>query len=323
MMPSNSVIQIFNEMAGSYDDISDLWYSWLFSRLHYFIAEDMAEVWIDRDQHVLDIGCGTGLQSFLYASIGASVIGIDVADELIRMARQKLNEPAWQKMPTSLFPSHYDFVDTYNKRINDLLVHRFGDLQPYPPEFTIASATSLPFPANEFTHVNCCGSVLSLLEDHHAALDEIARVLKPNGSFILEFEGKFNMEVLWQLADLVLHGKLQYDVSKTEALAPLCTAKDAPVEVDFPFGMPDNPIYMNLKLFSRRYIEDQLKKRGLIPMKWRSIHSVTNFLPSTVLDSSRPSKILEYTFQILSRIEEIIPVYIPGASIVVTGKLSR
>lgn len=36
-----NVAEIFNKMANEYDEIRDLWYAWLFSRLHYSIATDI------------------------------------------------------------------------------------------------------------------------------------------------------------------------------------------------------------------------------------------------------------------------------------------
>ena len=82
-----SVADIFNKMAGEYDEIRDLWYAWLYSRLHYFIVRDVINVYSPK--MVLDVGCGTGFQSFLYATAGAFVIGIDVARDLIKVAWRK------------------------------------------------------------------------------------------------------------------------------------------------------------------------------------------------------------------------------------------
>jgi 2-polyprenyl-3-methyl-5-hydroxy-6-metoxy-1,4-benzoquinol methylase len=82
------VSYIFNEMRHDYDDLRDLWYSWLFSRLHYFIAKDIAALWDSANRSVLDIGCGTGFQSFLYASVGARVTGIDIAEDLVAATRE-------------------------------------------------------------------------------------------------------------------------------------------------------------------------------------------------------------------------------------------
>src|SRR5690348_3400900 len=38
---------------------------------------------------VLDVGCGTGENAFLVASLGFSVLGVDVAETALAMAREK------------------------------------------------------------------------------------------------------------------------------------------------------------------------------------------------------------------------------------------
>ena len=84
--------QVFNEMRDGYDDINDLWYAWLFSRLHFLIAREVLSTWDQsKPRLVLDIGCGTGFQSFLYAVTGARVVGVDISHELIRVAREKVH----------------------------------------------------------------------------------------------------------------------------------------------------------------------------------------------------------------------------------------
>jgi len=38
------VAEIFNKMVNEYDDIHDLWYTWLFSRLHFIIEKEVQYV---------------------------------------------------------------------------------------------------------------------------------------------------------------------------------------------------------------------------------------------------------------------------------------
>ncbi len=56
------ISEIFSELSYHYDDISDLWYEWLFSRIYYIIAKEVKNKF--QSKEVLDIGCGTGFQSF-------------------------------------------------------------------------------------------------------------------------------------------------------------------------------------------------------------------------------------------------------------------
>jgi len=88
-----------------------------FSRLHYSIATDIINTY--NPKIVLDVGCGTGFQSFLHASAGAFVVGIDIADKLIEVAEKKslFFKPRHDFI---LFPVHFEFVDIYNKLIGSI-----------------------------------------------------------------------------------------------------------------------------------------------------------------------------------------------------------
>jgi SAM-dependent methyltransferase len=97
---------------------------------------------------VLDVGCGSGWATRLMAekAINGRIVGIDIADEMIRLARE-----------TSLSFSNV--------------------------EFRVASAEKLPFLDAEFTHAFSMES-LYYYADMPGALREIKRVLAPGGRFV-------------------------------------------------------------------------------------------------------------------------------------------
>ena len=97
---------------------------------------------------VLDVGCGSGWAARLIAQHARDgrVVGIDVADEMVRVAREEsVNHPN--------------------------------------AEFQLASAEQLPFGDAEFTHAFSMES-LYYYTDVDRALREIRRVLKPGGLFV-------------------------------------------------------------------------------------------------------------------------------------------
>lgn len=98
--------------------------------------------------HVLDVGCGSGWATRLMAEQASNghVVGIDIADEMIALARETSSS--------------------------------FSNV-----EFQVASAEKLPFAAREFSHAFSMES-LYYYEDMLAALREIKRVLKPGGLFV-------------------------------------------------------------------------------------------------------------------------------------------
>lgn len=97
---------------------------------------------------VLDVGCGSGWAARLMAQRARAgrVVGIDVSDEMVRLARD-------------------ESVDYPNVG------------------FQVASAEQLPFNDDEFTHAFSMESLYYYV-DIERALEEIRRVLKPAGLFV-------------------------------------------------------------------------------------------------------------------------------------------
>ena len=321
--PSQSVGKVsflFDQMAAEYDQLRDPWYAWLFSRLHYFIAKNLLSRWAGKRQRVLDIGCGTGFQSFLYALTGADVTGVDISQELLAVAQEK-NISFRRRFPFSIFPAHFDFVIEYDQRISDILEPRFKSAQVTSPTFLFGDATKLPFGDDSFDHVNCCGSTLNFVDDYLIALKEMARVLRPGGSFVIEVDAKYNCDLFWPLIDsTILFGKLSYDTTIKEAFGAAFSKVHSHVAIQYPFGEVEDPVYMDLRLFEKTTLLKEMSECGLDYEGLASIHSVTNLIPSTFLDTVKPSRLLKIVFAVLSRIEEVMPVYVPGCSLVVYGK---
>ncbi|MHA1519310.1 MAG: class I SAM-dependent methyltransferase [Promethearchaeota archaeon] len=319
------VASVFNVQKEYYDRVSDLWYSWHFSRLHAIIAENIIKR--HPTEKVLDIGAGTGLQSFLYAAGGSEVYGVDIAGGLIEKALIKAQNKAQQIDfdPLQLFPSHFDYVDRYNRFIN-IVVQNNREKYPVksikqikPPIFKIADAVDLPFDSNEFDHVNCCGSVLNFVPDYEQAISEMERVLKPNGTFVIDIDMRFNPDQFWFFIDPLLKGKIGLNNNFWQGLKLLLSPPKQNVRINFPFGNKENPINMEMNLFSKKSIIGSLLKYNLkVEHSW-SIHSITNIIPSVYLDNLNPSPLLCKFFKIFAKIEER-RYFFPGCSQVFIGK---
>jgi len=314
--------QIFNEMAEDYDNIRDLWYSWLFSRLHLLIAKYVILPYAPKT--VLDVGCGTGFQTFLHAGAGARAFGFDIAEDLVEVARHKAAHflgGVDGQGPVPLFPAHFGFVDRYNDLIRKLLTIARGNRRYVPPEFFVGDACDIPLCDSSVEHVNCCGSTLSFVPDHEAALAEIARVVKPRGTVMLEVEARWNMDVLWTLVDVLCKGRLGYDSSLRDAWSTIVREIDEHVMVDYPFREGPERVYiMKIKLFAVRRLRKELRQNGLRALRTWTIHSLTNVIPSTLLHSTNPAAWVKVLFWALSRIEEVMPVPIPGCSVVLLAE---
>ena len=108
----------------------------------------IARMRVPKDARVLDLGCGSGWATRLFAEQAqeGSVIGVDIADEMITTARA----------------ASEDFRNV---------------------EFRLASAERLPFDDRYFSHAFSMES-LYYYEDMGRALREVHRVLEPGGQFV-------------------------------------------------------------------------------------------------------------------------------------------
>lgn len=108
-------------------------------------------------QRVLDIGCGPGTISEDLLGISEKVWGIDISENMIKIARKRFNE---------IKP---------NSKIH----------------FAVGDAEKLDFPENFFDVVFCLG-VLRYLDSWEKGLQEIYRVLKPKGIVVFTFYYRFS-----------------------------------------------------------------------------------------------------------------------------------
>lgn len=293
-----------------YESFQELpWYAWLFVRLHTLIVQNVIQSYSPRT--VLDVGCGTGFQSFLYAAFGARVVGIDIDPIAIRIAQEKAPQFSRENSALLSIRAPFPFVRTYNRWVRDVL-DRTSPQAPPPPAFIVADARSLPFPNGTFDHINSCGSVLSLIPEHQQALSEMVRVLKPGGTLFLEAEGRWNGDLLWTLTDALRGNRWGYGMPWQRAQALVRRPFSAPVTVDY----PDEDEWLRLTLFTRRGLRRDLQRLGMEVLRNWTIHSLTNMIPSLLLHRRDVPEGILWLFRVLSRAEERIPLALPGCSLV-------
>ncbi len=120
---------------------------------------------------VLEIGIGLGTDLRQFAEGGAECFGIDITDRHIELTLQ-------------------------NFAVNGLKV-----------DVRKADANCLPFPDNTFDVVHSFG-VLHHIPDVESALQEISRVLKPDGKFLVSVYHKWSVASLVLFVKSVLTGRL-------------------------------------------------------------------------------------------------------------------
>lgn len=150
-MPQQTAEQIVEGQRQDWNRVASGWEKWdrFFDEQMAFLNHRLvADARLRSGMHVLDLGSGTGYPALLGAqAVGpsGSVIGIDLAEQMLASARRKA---------TSLGFSNVTF--------------RTGDV------------TTLPFATNSFDAVTSRFCLMFLPEIPKAA-DEIVRVLKPGG----------------------------------------------------------------------------------------------------------------------------------------------
>ena len=98
------------------------------------------------DRDVLDAGCGVGYGAAFLAEEARHVVGVDRSEEAIAYARRRYSRPN--------------------------------------VEFEVAHLLELPAGADAFDVV-CCFETIEHLPDQDAFLEEVRRVLRPNGVFVV------------------------------------------------------------------------------------------------------------------------------------------
>lgn len=123
-----------------------------------------------KGRHVLEVGCGQGLDAAEIVNQCGSYVGIDLSPQSVRVAREQV-------------VAHQD--------------------SSCPTLFLSGDAERLPFPDNAFDAVYSVG-VLHHTPHFDRAIDEIHRVLKPGGTLILMLYHSFTP--LWVILRTVRGG---------------------------------------------------------------------------------------------------------------------
>jgi SAM-dependent methyltransferase len=291
-------------MADEYDEINDLWYAHLFNRIHDFILRE-----VGRPGTALDVGCGTGFQTFLLARAGFAARGFDIAGRLVARAKEKARGflgSGREGCPLCRFP--LPSFTREQTRLLDRADRLRGNAPVVPPEFALGDATDpSAYEPGGYDVVVACGSVLSFIEESDRAVRLMAAALRPGGLLFLEVEQRANLDLLWPLVDAALAGKLGYDQPVRESLRNLLAPPGTNVRIAYPFRLANGEeVVLPLRLFSVGYLHDLFRRHQLAPRRRVGIHALTNLLPSTLLHDQAPPRALQGVFGVLCRAERAV-----------------
>jgi SAM-dependent methyltransferase len=217
-------------------DVLEPWYEHLYAVLHQIVLDALKPRRNEQRPRALDAGCGTGFQTALLERLGYDTHGVDIAPRLLAVARRRLSSPT----------------------------------------LAGASVEALPYRDASFDAAVCCGSTLSFVDDPAAALQELARGLKPGARVLLEVEHRWSLDLVWTLVSALGGDALGYGVSRRGAWRALVRRPRDGCTVTYPG-------YGSLRLFTRAELRAMLTRAGFRPVRWWGIHSITNLIPSTIL----------------------------------------
>ncbi len=283
-MKRKKVIEFYNQIAYEYDDINDVYWKNYYDCLNNIILDLFNEK--IRGKNTLDIGCGSGLQTIMLTNLGAKVVGIDIAEGLIRLANYKIQ----------------------NQKLDSFCLN--------------SDAESLPFKDESFDIVNCCGSVLDYIINHKKGIKEMGRVLKPNGVLLLSFDNFISFELFWisidSLADI-----LGYKISIKDIYYKLLKGSDG--TINYPHVKNDGKIeYIPQRFFSFNRIKKELTLSDIKIVYYYGINTLTNIVPFTIASNPNSSKYLKNLTYLLTKLDKGLIDKIPfnkfGTNIIVLGR---
>ncbi len=120
-----------------------------------------------RGRIVLDVGCGSGLQTVQFAPRAKHVVALDISEALMRKVQEKLK------------------------------IHGLTNVT-----LLQGNATRIPLQDCSVDFVSAYGDVIGHIPDYEQAIAEMARVCRRGGTVTLEYDNKWHFGLLFQLREL-------------------------------------------------------------------------------------------------------------------------
>lgn len=276
--------ETYDEASEIYDTYEGLFFPHLFGRIKELLEKDFIPL-LPPDAKVLDIGCGTGQQTMLFKKKGFGVLGIDISHGLVKVANKKLGE--------------------------NICV--------------VSDACKLPFPDGYFDAVSSAGSTVNHIPDYSCFFEELCRVLKPGGIIFLESDNKWSPDMFWCLASALVGDPLGYRETPGNAIGFFNRPMNEGYPYVFPLHFDENKVrLLNLRTFTYHELKEQLSKGGCAIKNVYSVHSITNTIPSPIMQKDKPGSLARGMFSILRTIEDRVyrtwPFNRIGISIIVVAE---
>jgi SAM-dependent methyltransferase len=240
------ILRLYDRVAFEYDDERDLWSNHYYDSTDEFLRAILAK---RPPRRVLDVGVGSGRHLVLYAAHGVEVSGIDMSENMLRVASYK----------------------SVQEHARAHLVR--------------ANAQRLPFEDGVFDFVACCGSILNYCPSPGSAIAELSRVLMRRGILVVGFDNSLSLDYLWVVADSIMGNRLGYEIGISEAAHWI--SDTAPFSL-YPYFTKRGDLERAPQRHLRfRMVAAALVKEGISIERTYGIHILSSLVPFTIISNPR------------------------------------
>lgn len=134
----------------------------IYSKINFILHMHFIDKYLHKGMKILDAGCGAGKFSIEFAKRGCMVTLLDISDQQLRIAREKIDEAGINENIEGYFQGDIRNLSQFNDGQFDLIV--------------------------------CYGAPLSyVIENRDKAISEFNRVLNPNGMLFISVNNKWGI----------------------------------------------------------------------------------------------------------------------------------
>jgi len=262
------VAELYDEWAGSYDVDNSFtpYYLHLDNRYLDIIKEHADKL---GSEFILDIGCGTGTQTLILAEMGFSVVGIDLSKQSVEVAKAKARSKGV-----------YEKVD-----------------------FIVCDACNIPIKDKSAGSVVSFGLVLSHILEYERAIEETSRVIRDDGYFIIEFENKWSLGIIYYLLDIITRGRVLGYFQTPRHFSRYM--KTGIYEWEYVNNLTGQKKIVPLSTVSIKFLEKVLADKRMILNGVYGVHILTLIVPTRLQEYSR-SRFVELFVKTLGKLERLL-----------------
>ena len=143
---------------------------------------DFNRINIQKDETVLDLGCGEGRHTLGTKLLHpeAKAIGLDLSFKDLKEAKNR----------------HINFYVDHREKSN---LNKESPHLKLDALYSQGNAYNLPFADETFDHV-ICSEVLEHIDDYQGVLNEISRIIKPGGTLIISVPRRWPEKICWRFS---------------------------------------------------------------------------------------------------------------------------